>query len=57
MKVLKGLEVYGFAVPFHRHLNEGSDGVACVSVALCVVQTSHREVCVCVCVCVCVMAC
>ena len=54
MKVLKGLEVYGFAVPFHRHLNEGSDGVACVSVALCVVQTSHREVCVCVCVCVCV---
>lgn len=63
MKVVKGLEVYSFAVPSHRHLTKGSDGIVCISVALCVEQTLQRKVHACmyvymyVCVCVREMAC
>lgn len=57
MKVVKGLGVYSFAVPSHRHLTKGSDGLACISVALCVEQTLQRKVHACGCVCMCACVC
>lgn len=44
-RFFKGLGVYGFAVSSHRHLAGGSDRIACVSVAVCVVEKSQRKVC------------